>query len=70
MTRGEKQRIQKMTKKEYAYHYQNADDDPHLSGNIFRIILLAMRWFSYRITPREEQELINNLYYLRQSRRR
>jgi len=61
-----KGRIRKMTNDEYAYHFLGEGDDPRLSCNVFRVIFLMMRWFMESESPRELEELVNNLYYIRQ----
>lgn len=59
-------RINKMTNEEIDYHFHWVGDDPPLSFNVFRVMLLICRWFKGMITPREFDELINSLYYARQ----
>lgn len=55
-----------MNTRGYAYHYQGVGDDPPLSCNLFRILVLIARWFKGDLSPRELDELLNNLLYIRQ----
>ena len=59
-------RINGMNQEQYAYHFENQGDDPALSCNPFRLLHLVQRFFCATITPREEEELVNNAYYIRQ----
>lgn len=49
-----------------AYHYDWQGDDPPLTANPLRIFSLALKWLRGIETPREYDELINDLFYLRQ----